>query len=272
VSVLWVPVFIACGSKSSKFQPGGDEDASTGTTDDGSGSSSSGGSSSGGGGSSGVFASQDTGVMFTASACKAGHYTGSFTGSYSSHLILGIPLTVMGNVDLTLNQAGGSGMMCKVEGEGFVSCSDVFNVSGGHVFGTANQNMIGEASFGGYPYFCNLTGTLDCATKKLVNGWIQCTYCVGDINDAGDGCVAGLLFPDGGVGGHFSGPVTADYNTGNHTFTNGTWNGAESISDLTMMPSEDSGIDYIDALSLDGGYGFLGKFGGSGMWTAALGK
>ncbi len=271
VCALWVPVFIACGTKKESLQPD-DDDASTGSTGDGSGSSSSGGSSSGGGGGPiGTFTSQDTGVMVAPSDCKAGHYVGSFTGNYSSGLIAGIPLTVTGNVDLTLNQAGGSDMMCMVEGEGFVTCSNVFTLSGGTVTGVADQNMIGDAfTFGGYPYFCVLTGTLDCAKKKLVNGWIQCTYCVGDLTEAGTSCVPGLLGGDGGIGGHFAGPVTADYNTSSHTFANGTWNGAEALADLAMMPPLDSSFE--DALALDGGYGFLAKYGGAGDWTATLTK
>jgi hypothetical protein len=266
---LWVPVFIACGSKKPDLTG---DDGTNPMSDDASGSGSSGGgSSSGGGGSSGVFASQDAGVMITASDCKAGHYQGSFDGSYSSGLIAGIPLTVTGDVNLTLNQAGGSGMMCMVAGEGFVMCSDVFTLSGGTITGTADQNMLGDAiAFGGYPYFCSMTGTIDCAKKKLVNGWIQCTYCVGSLADGGMGCNFGILGGDAGIGGHFAGPLTADYNTTTHTLTNGTWNGAESLAGNDgTMPGPDGG-PITDYLALDGGYGFLGKYGGAGDWSATL--
>ncbi len=264
VSALWVPVFIACGSKKESFDPTND-DASTGPTDDGSGSGSSGGSSSSGGGSIGVFHTQEAGIMVTASDCKAGFYKGSFTGSYSSNLLIGIPLSVMGDVNLTLNQAGGSQMMCMVAGEGFVTCSDVFTLSGGTITGVADQNMIADAAFGGYPYFCSMTGTLDCAKKKLVNGWIQCTYCVGPLADGGTACTIG-------IGGHFAGPLTADYNITTHTFDNGSWNGAEALAGNDgTMPGPDGGtID--DYLALDGGYGILAKYGGAGAWSAMLQK
>ena len=46
------------------------------------------------------------------SECLGGHCEGKFTGSYSSHLIAGIPLAVTGNVDLTLNQAGSNQSTC----------------------------------------------------------------------------------------------------------------------------------------------------------------
>ncbi len=165
--------------------------------------------------------------MVAPSACKAGKYDGLFTGSYSSGLVAGIPLSVTGNVDLTLNQAGTPMMTCVVRGEGFESCSDVFPVSGGSVTGVANQlGMIGDANIGGFPYYCTVTGTLDCAKKVLVDGWIQCTYCVGPLGDGGASCTLG-------IGGHFAGPVTASYDTSNHAFVDGSWNGAAALA-VTM--------------------------------------
>lgn len=208
----------------------------------------------------------DAAPMVAPSDCKAGHYQGSFNGNYSSNLILGIPLVVMGDVQLTLNQAGSETMMCMVSGEeGLQRCSDVFNVSGGSVTGTADQlGKIGDAGIGGFPYLCALTGTLDCAKMMLVNGWIECTYCVGSLAaDGGMGC-------DMGIAGHFAGPVTGSYDKGTHSFTMGTWNGAESLAgnDGTMPLPE--GGTLSDYLALDGGYGFLGKYGGAGTWTATL--
>ena len=52
-----------------------------------------------------------------------------------------------------------------VEGEGLESCSDVFPLSGGTITGVANQNMVGDAGVGGYPYYCTMTGTLDLVTR-----------------------------------------------------------------------------------------------------------
>ena len=276
--VLAVPAvaaaFVACGTKTRTLDTGGD-DASSGTElePDSGFSGSSGGSSSGG--PVGQFQTQDgggVGVMVAPSPCKAGNYRGSFTGSYESNLILGIPLSVNGDVNLTLNQAGTSMMMCKVEGEGLItSCSNVFTLSGGTITGRADQlGMLGDAAIGGYPYFCTMTGTLDCANKKLVDGWIQCTYCVGDLTDGGTGCTL--------LGGHFAGPLTADYFYGVDGGTGPSfgsdaapaqWNGAESLAGNNgMMPGPDGG-PVSDYLIPDGGYGF-GAYGGAGTWTATL--
>src|SRR5580658_6351288 len=67
---------------------------------------------------------------YSTSPCKPGVYQGSFTGSYSSHLVLGMPLAVSGNVDLTLDQEGTANQMCTimVQGEGVITehCNDVF--------------------------------------------------------------------------------------------------------------------------------------------------
>jgi hypothetical protein len=262
----WVPVFVACGN--SKDNPLFDDGGSPITGDDAttSSSSSSSGSTSGSG-SGGLFQMSEAGVMVADSACKAGKYEGSFTGNYASGLIAGIPLTVSGNVDLTLNQEGGTGMQCSIHGE-FESCANVFTLSNGTITGVANKaGMIGDATIGGYPYFCSMTGTLDCAKMVLVDGWIQCTYC------AFDNLIEGGTECDGAnIGGHFAGPLTANYDTNMLAFVDGVWNGAEALAGNDGgSPGPDGGtID--DYLALDGGYGFLGKYGGSGMWNATLQK
>jgi hypothetical protein len=269
--------FVACGSKGNKDLGGGD-DAGPTRSDDDSGTGSSGGSSSGGSSSGGgtFVNTSDGGLMTAPSDCKAGIYDGAFTGNYSSGLIAGIPLSVSGNVNLTLNQAGGAMQMCMIMGEGFETCSNVFTLAGGTITGVANQSMIGDAAFGGFPYFCTMTGTLDCAKKKLLNGWIQCTYCVGPLADGGAACTIN-------IGGHFAGPLTADYfvsdGGGAPAFGTalmgtdpGTWNGAESLAGNDgTMPGPDGG-PISDYLAVDGGYGFLGKYGGAGTWNATLQK
>jgi hypothetical protein len=277
LSALGVAAVIACGSKSKNGLGGGDDSTPTPTDDSGTASSSSSGSTSSSGNPGMVFHNDSDGGLMTApSDCKAGNYGGAFTGSYSSGLIAGIPLSVMGDVNLTLNQAGDSNTMCRVEGEGFETCSNVFTLSGGTITGVANKaGMIGDATIGGFPYFCTMTGTLDCAKKLLVNGWIQCTYCVGPLADGGAACTIN-------IGGHFAGPLTADYSYGDDAGTPpsfgtaltgadpGTWNGAESLAgnDGTMPGPEGGPIS--DYLALDGGYGFLGKYGGAGTWNATL--
>jgi hypothetical protein len=263
-STLLVAAFIACGTKTPPLSDDGNGGSNPG--DDASGSSSgsgSGGASSGSGSGGGLpFMPNEAGVMVADSTCKAGKYEGAFAGSYSSSLVLGFPLTVTGNVDLTLNQEGGTMQTCSVHGE-FESCADVFSLSNGTITGVANKaGMIGDAAVGGYPYFCALTGTLDCAKKVLVDGWIQCTYCAFDqLTEGGTEC-------DGiGIGGHFAGPLTANYDTNALAFVGGSWNGAEALAGNDGGSPGPDGGSIDDYLALDGGYGF-GKFGGNGTWNA----
>jgi hypothetical protein len=203
----------------------------------------------------------------TESMCKGGHYLGSFDGSYESSYVIGLPLKVTGNVDLTLNAYGSPMQTCTFMGE-TDSCSNFYQLSGGTVTGVANETMIGEAGVGGYPYFCFLTGTLDCKAKKLVGGWIECVYCVaGVIDDGGMTCDPTVAGVGTGVYGNFAGPVTADYDYGTFSFVNGTWNGAEALAHNNgNMPGPEGG-SVTSYLALDGGYGF-GSYGGAGTWNA----
>jgi hypothetical protein len=175
-----------------------------------------------------------------ASLCKGGHYVGTFDGSYESSYAGGIPLTVSGNVDMTLNAYGSPKQTCVFMGETDV-CSNFFQLSGGTITGVANKTMIGDASVGGFPYFCFMTGTLDCKAKKLVGGWIQCVYCVvGVISDGGMGCDPSVAGLGTGIAGKFAGPLTANYDTGTLAFVNGTWNGAEELAGNNgKMPGPD---------------------------------
>jgi len=272
VGSLVVPAAIACGASSSSLPggPGGSSSSSGGGQDDDGSIATFGGGGSGSGGSFHVDIPDVKAVMVADSACKAGFYQGAFTGSYSSYLAFGIPLTVTGNVELTLNQEGTSNQTCMitVTGEGPVteSCSDVFTLSGGTITGVADKSgMIGDATIGGFPYFCNMTGTLDCAKKVLDNGWIECTYCIGPLADGGGACDL--------IGGRFAGPLTANYNTSSLAFTGGTWNGAEvlcndaGVCNNGTSPGPDGGpaLNYV---SPDGSYSFGGPYGGSGDWMA----
>jgi hypothetical protein len=276
---LLVPVFIACSATSSGGLPPGQGDQG----DDDSGTGGSGGSSglsSGGGSGFSTFNAKQPDAhppaqMFTDSACKAGFYQGSFTGMYSSHLTLfGINIPVSGNVELTLDQEGSSTQTCSimVEGEGMTteSCSDLFTLSGGTITGVADGN---DSGGGGFPYYCSMTGTLDCAKKVLDNGWIECTYCLGSITDGGDPLATCNL-----AGGNFAGPLTANYDTSTLAFTDGTWNGAEVLcsgiagtSNASCndggSPGPEGGSPY-SYLVADGGYGLAPHFGGAGNWSA----
>jgi hypothetical protein len=268
---LWVPVFVACGSKGGPFPASGDDGGQPGGGDDGSSS----GSVDLGDGSSVHLSLQDSGgVTGTNSNCKGGHYDGTFDGTYSSHLTLvGLAIPVTGNVSLNLDQEGSAGMTCTLNGES-EDCSNVFELKDGTISGVANGNDAG----GGFPYFCTMTGTLDCAKKELVNGWIECTYCVGPLNDGGMSCAfggAGGGAADGGLtglGGQFAGILTADYDYGTFSFVNGGWNGAEALAGNNgMMPGPDGGSPESYLTLTDGGYGLMngiGNFGGSGTWNA----
>jgi hypothetical protein len=232
------------------------------------------------------------------SMCKGGFYEGQFGGLYSSSLTLvGFNIPVVGDVQLTLHQQGSAGMMCTFEGES-EKCSDFFQLQDGTISGTAD---------GLFPYFCTMTGTLDCAKKKLLGGWINCTYCIGNLNDGGMSCQNGGTGAGNagggmtGTGGQFAGPLTSDYfynSTGGDggagaidgggsgppsfgtispplggnpsDYDPGSWNGAESLAGYSGMgPLPDGGTlgDYIS----DAGYGMIGAmndFGGYGWWWA----
>ncbi len=232
------------------------------------------------------------------SACKGGFYQGSFGGLYSSHLtVIGANIPVVGDVQLTLDQQGSGQQMCTFEGES-EKCSDIFSVKDGVIQGTAD---------GLFPYYCTLTGTLGCKQKKLVDGWINCTYCVGPLNDGGMSCAilgTGSGGAGGGLtgtGGQFAGPLTADYfytSTGGDggagavdgggsgppafgtvppplgasasDYDPGAWNGVESLAGYPGTgPLPDGGTlgNYLS----DAGYGRIGAmndFGGDGWWYA----
>jgi hypothetical protein len=274
--MAWVA---ACGSSSTGFGPGGP----------------------GGGGDGGGGGSDDTGVIFnppaddasfafgdadmqggaSSSLCKGGLYQGTFAGNYSSSLTLvGLSLMVTGNVELTLHQEGSGQQTCMLQGE-TTKCSDLFALQDGTISGVAN----GDDAGGGFPYFCTMTGTLNCAKGVLVGGWIDCTYCLGSLNDGGMSCSTGGTGGgkgggmQTGTGGQFGGPLTANYNTSTLSFVNGTWNGSEALVGMGVWYGPDGGPDgapVADFLS-DSGYG-LGMcmlancgqtlYGGDGTWGA----
>jgi len=281
VGSLAVPAAIACSATPSTFSGGNNSSSGGGQDDDGSTTQSF--SSGGGGGSSGINFHPDIPdapiIMVADSACKAGFYAGSFTGNYSSHLTLfGIDIPVSGNVQLTLDQQGSSNQQCTIENQGegttTVSCNNVFTLSGGTIQGVADK-IGGDGGVGGFPYYCSMTGTLDCEKEVLDNGWIECTYCVGPIAnpDAGNPLATCDV-----AGGNFSGPLKANYNTSTLSFTDGTWNGAEVLCDGiagtstascndggTPGPEGGAATNYLVA---DGGYGINPHFGGAGGWGA----
>jgi len=119
--------------------------------------------------------------------CRAGHYSGSFLGKYTSGAtLIGIPINVTGDVDLRLNQEAVD--------------LEFFAIQNGRVRGTADNS---------FPYECDMNGMLNCDTKKLERGFIRCTYRVLSLSYT------------------FSGPVAADFDPHGEAFTNGTWSGKE---------------------------------------------
>ena len=142
--------------------------------------------------------------------CKAGHYAGQFSGLYASGLtFVGVPIPVAGNLSLTLAQSA--------DGE-------FFTITGGKICGTAD---------GLFPFKAEVTGTLDCATGKLVGGRLT------------NG--AYYLGLPGIPGGTFEGPFPATYDKLTNAFT-GTWKVYEP-KEATPEPI----------------------YGGSGDWNASLG-
>jgi hypothetical protein len=129
-------------------------------------------------------------TQYELGACKAGHYIGHFSGSYRSTVVFGFPVDVS-------DEAGADGApglefwLEKTPGSG-----EIFSVNGGKLRGTAN---------GEFPFTGDLTGTLDCETKKYV----------GRIEN-GQYMVAGVPYA-------FVGDVTADYDKIQNAFINGMW-------------------------------------------------
>jgi hypothetical protein len=260
-----VAIAVACGGNSGGGGAlvGGSGSGSSGSNVEDSGVSS---GSSEDFGTDGTFEMGDTGLPANndQGACKGGHYGGSFGGMYSSGLtFIGLSIPVTGNVELTLNQEGSAGMQCSVHGEE-ISCDNVFSLQNGTIQGTAD---------GLFPYFCKMTGTLNCVNKKLVDGWIECTYCLGPLSDGGDSCALGGSDGQAGLGWYFSGPLTADYNTATLSFVNGAWNGSEALGmNDGGQPTPDGGP--VSRYISDAGYGLgqAGQFGGTGTWNATFGS
>ena len=137
--------------------------------------------------------------------CRSGPYLGTFTGNYASHLTgAGISIPLTGDVTMTLVQEGSAGTTCVLDGES-KDCGDLFALQSATVTGVASETKAGDASYALFPFFCTMSGALDCDARELRDGWIQCTYCIGPLSDAG-GC--SLLGGGGttGVGGRFAGP------------------------------------------------------------------
>ncbi|HEX7668407.1 MAG TPA: hypothetical protein VF395_02430 [Polyangiaceae bacterium] len=168
--------------------PGGAAPGAGGTPAAGGGGASQGGGASAGTGGASAY---DPTIQFdwpeakpTAGSCKPGHYSGTYTGNYVTAVYGGgiLPVAISGTVDLTLNQS-----------------------QDGEFFALADGKISGLV-YGIIPFSSGLTGTLNCTTLKLVNGFM----------------------PNGkynflGVDYFFEGPLDADYDKLTNQFVNGKW-------------------------------------------------
>jgi hypothetical protein len=177
-----------------------------------------------------------------------------------------VPLVATGVVSFSLGALGVSQASCLVGGRA-EPCSDVFWIRNGTVTCVMNEPAtMGDGSAGSYSYSCALSGYLDCSTRELVGGWVQCTVCAGLLADASAGCSAiDDAGDEAGVGGQFAGPLAASYDTATLTFI-GTWNGADGLAGYDAGSPATDPRPVPPYLSLDGGYGD-GNYGGSGTWT-----
>jgi hypothetical protein len=221
----------------------------------------------------------DSGQGSDNGACKSGFYKGALGGVYSSQItVLGIVIPLVAYVQLTLVPLGTDLQMCTFAGE-LVKCSDLFSLQSG----ATTEGSI-DALF---PFNCTLTGTLGCKEKKLVGGWIDCTYCIGALADGGEACADMNTDVNGeggtpGAGGHFAGPLTSDYlyatgdgGAGPPSFgilpgDPGAWNAAEALGGYSGTgPLPDGGTlsDYLSDAGYSGGDAAR-AFGGEGTWYA----
>ena len=285
LGLLAVPPVVACSSKPHLGDDGSDDSDASAPDDDATTTVFGGDSGSFDFGDGGSTESQDS------KDCKGGFYKGTFEGLYSSGIIgiffktpdggAAINLPVIGDVQLTLQQTGSGEKNCVFEGES-EKCSNFFTLQNGTISGTAD---------GLFPYFCKMSGTLNCKDKKLVDGCIQCVYCVGfPVADGGNDCVFNTPLSEG----KFAGPLTVDYfyasgdagpsfgtaplpgildgliNTSDAGKDPGLWNGAESLAGYSGTGPVPGGGKVSDHIS-DAGYGRIGvtnDYGGFGFWNA----
>jgi hypothetical protein len=85
-----------------------------------------------------------------------------------------------------------------------------------------NGHLVGKAD--DKDYSADLLGTLDCHTLKLESGALK----------NGTVRVSGLDYG-------FEGPMTADYDAGNHALVNGTWNITQTTGPMILKPSTGHG-------------------------------
>jgi hypothetical protein len=116
--------------------------------------------------------------------CKAGHYQGTFTGTYaSSAAVIPLPVPVSGDINLTLVQSANG---------------EVFEITNGTLSGTAD--LI-------FPFSADLVGRLNCKVSKLDPATAL---------KNGNYVILGVNFA-------FEGSFLGDYDKVAVAFVNGTW-------------------------------------------------
>lgn len=134
---------------------------------------------------------------FELGTCKAGHYVGYFEGWYGSPAAFTAPVPVW-SVPGADGLPGLEFWLEKIPGSG-----ELFAINGGKIRGTAD---------GLFPFTIDLTGTLDCKTKKFV----------GKLEN-GEYDVFGTKY-------QFEGNATADYDKLQNKFITGLWDAKEPTS------------------------------------------
>ncbi len=125
--------------------------------------------------------------------CRAGHYVGTFEGTWSSSFtVVGVPIPVTGNVDMWLEESENG---------------EFFEVSQGKISGVADFV---------FPYEVGLTGRLDCRTRKFENGKL----------------VNGTYLVPGLPAVPWDGTITATYDKTKAAFVSGSWTGVEQANNL----------------------------------------
>jgi hypothetical protein len=196
----------------------------------------------------GIFAFDGSAVE---SDCLPGHYLGTLEGTYASSLtVVGLPIPFAANIDLLLERSASGGEI------------PVYTVANGTLTGLST---LPNGLFSGLSsqLRCRISGSLDCAQKKLIDGALRdCAYCfLGADFDGG-------AFYDGGacsgIEGHFQGPLYADYDSTTHAFVHGTWNAQD------LSPLDDGGVPLPDGGAIDDAGLPIGpgNYGGSGTWEA----
>ncbi|MFC1641703.1 hypothetical protein ACFL5O_03290 [Myxococcota bacterium] len=134
-------------------------------------------------------------------------------GEPSGHVPFSAVFTIPADVKTGAGPDGEPGFELWLESA--ANSGEVFRVNRGTVRGTAN---------GTFPFSFNITGDLDCTTKRFVGKVEDGQYSVGPLEY------------------EFTGDVTADYDKIRNKLINGTWTGVETPNPLWPFPAGGSAV------------------------------